>query len=75
MKRRGTIKNRMLPITFEGPAPAFGTEVLAGELRAGEVLAGREGRAMALLRLDRIEGADLTADGRPVRVEPPDWLA
>ncbi len=75
MKRRGVIKNRMLPITFDGPAPAFGTEVLAGTLRAGEVLSGRDGRAMALLRLDRIEGADLTADGRPVHVERPDWLA
>lgn len=75
MKRRGVIKNRMLPIVFDGPAPAFGTEVLAGELRAGEVLSGRDGRAMALLRLDRIEGADLTADGRPVRVDRPDWLA
>lgn len=74
MKRRGTIKTRMLPIVFDGPAPAFGTEVLAGALRAGEVLSGRDGRAIALLRLDRIEGADLTADGRPVRVERPDWL-
>ncbi len=74
MKRRGTIKNRMLPITFDGPAPAFGTEVLAGELRAGEVLSGRDGRAMALLRLDRIEGADLTVDGRSVRMDRPDWL-
>lgn len=75
MKRRGTIKNRMLPITFDGPPPAFGTEVLAGELRAGEVLSGRDGRAMALLRLDRIEGAELTAEGRPVRVDRPAWLA
>lgn len=74
MKRRGTIKNRMLPIVFDGPAPAFGTEVLAGTLRAGEVLSGRDGRAMALLRLDRIEGADLTADGRTVTVERPDWV-
>lgn len=74
MKRRGVIKTRMLPLVFDGPPPAFGTEVLAGELRAGEVLSGRDGRAMALLRLDRIEGADLTADGRPVRVERPDWL-
>lgn len=74
MKRRGVIKNRMLPIAFDGPPPAFGTEVLAGELRAGEVLSGREGRAMALLRLDRIEGADLTADGRAVAVERPDWV-
>jgi folate-binding protein YgfZ len=74
MKRRGTIKNRMLPIVFDGPAPAFGTEVLAGDLRAGEVLSGRDGRAMAMLRLDRIEGANLTAGGRPVQVDRPDWL-
>jgi folate-binding protein YgfZ len=74
MKRRGTIKSRMLPIAFDGPPPAFGTEVLAGELRAGEVLSGRDGRAMAMLRLDRIEGAALTADGRAVRVDWPDWV-
>jgi hypothetical protein len=72
MKRRGVIRNRMLPITFEGPAPAFGAEVLKGDLRAGEVLSGREGAAMALVRLDRIDG-DLTVDGRPVTVERPDW--
>ena len=74
MKRRGAIKTRMLPIAFDGPPPPAGTEVLAGELRAGEVLSGRDGRAMALLRLDRIEGAALTADGRPVEAQAPDWM-
>jgi len=74
MKRRGQIKNRMLPIRFDGPAPAPGAEVLAGTLRAGEVLSGRDGIAMALLRLDRIEGVDLQVDGRPVRVERPGWM-
>lgn len=74
MKRRGAIRNRMLPIHFDGPAPAPGAEVLNGDLRAGEVLTGRDGVAMALLRLDRIDG-DLTAEGRPVRVRRPDWLA
>ncbi len=74
MKRRGVIKTRMLPIAFEGPAPAAGTEVLAGDLRAGEVLAGQDGRAMALLRLDRVGGA-LSVDGRAVRVERPGWMA
>lgn len=73
MKRRGTIKNRMLPITFEGPPPPSGAEVLAGELRAGEVLSGRDGRALALLRLDRIDNAGLTVDGRPVAVDRPAW--
>ena len=74
MKRRGTIKTRMLPITFDGPAPAHGSEVLAGDLRAGEVLSGADGRAMALLRLDRIDGAALTANGLPVRPDVPAWF-
>jgi len=74
MKRRGLIKTRTLPIVFDGPAPAVGAEVLAGDLRAGEVLSGGDGRAMALLRLDRIEGAALSVDGRPVRVERPAWF-
>ncbi|MBX9574253.1 MAG: folate-binding protein [Caulobacteraceae bacterium] len=74
MKRRGAIKTRMAPVAFEGPAPAEGAEVLtAADLRAGQVLTGREGRAMALLRLDRIDGP-LTVDGRPVRVERPGWM-
>jgi folate-binding protein YgfZ len=75
MKRRGQIKNRMLPIAFDGPPPAFGAEVLAGTRRAGEVLSGQDGRAMALLRLDRIEDEDLSVDGRAVRVERPAHLA
>jgi folate-binding protein YgfZ len=74
MKRRGQIKSRMLPITFAGPPPAFGAEVLAGELRAGVALSGVPGRAMALLRLDRAEGGSLTVDGRPVTVERPGWF-
>lgn len=73
MKRRGSIRNRMLPIAFEGPTPPFGSEVLNGELRAGEVLSGREGTAMALLRLDRLEGA-LTVDGRALTVRRPEWF-
>jgi folate-binding protein YgfZ len=74
MKRRGQVKSRMLPIAFAGPPPSPGAEVLAGELRAGEVRSGREGSAMALLRLDRIAG-ELRVEGRPVRVERPVWLA
>ena len=73
MKRRGTIKNRMMPLEFYGPAPVFGAEVLNGELRAGEVLSGRDGIAMALVRVDRLDG-ELTVDGRAVRVRRPDWL-
>ena len=74
MKRRAGVRSRMLPITFQGEAPAFGAEVMAGTLRAGEVLSGRTGQAMALLRLDRIQDVELTADGRPVTVRHPPWV-
>jgi hypothetical protein len=73
MKRRGRVKSRMLPLRFDGPAPAHGAEILAGTLRAGEVLSGADGRAMALVRLDRIEGAALTVDGRSCEVLRPGW--
>jgi folate-binding protein YgfZ len=75
MKRRGAVRNRMLPIRFDGDPPAFGAEVLAGERRAGQVLSGQPGRAIALLRLDRIGGAELSVDGRAVAVEWPRYLA
>lgn len=74
MKRRGVIKSRMAPVTFAGPSPAPGAEILAGTLRAGEILSGQEGQAMALLRLDRALAADLTVHGRPVRAVLPDWM-
>jgi folate-binding protein YgfZ len=75
MKRRGQIKSRTLPVIFDGPAPAPGAEVRAGEHRAGEILSGGEGRALALLRLDRIEGETLSVGDLALTVERPAWLA
>ncbi len=73
MKRRGAIKSRMVPVAVEGAAS--GDELLAGELRAGTVLSALDGRAMALLRLDRLDAGPLAlADGRPWRPTFPDWL-
>jgi folate-binding protein YgfZ len=74
MKRRGQIKSRMLPITFEGLALAPGAEVLAGELRAGLVTSSGAGRAMALVRLDRAEAGGLTVERRPVTLQRPAWF-
>lgn len=75
MKRRGTIKTRAVPLAFEGSPPPPGSEVLVGELRAGELRGGADGRAIALLRLDRAASGPLTADGRPVQIVAPPWLA
>ncbi len=75
MKRRGAIKSRMVPIAFEGAPPPHGAELLAGSLRAGVALSGVDGRAMALLRLDRVDaGPLLLADGRFWRPVWPAWL-
>jgi folate-binding protein YgfZ len=72
MKRRGEVRKRMLPIAFQGPVPARGAEVLNGELRAGEVLTGSGGTAMALIRLDRMDG-ELTVEGMKVEVRRSNW--
>ena len=73
MKRRGQIKSRMLPITgLEGPLET-GAEVLKDELRAGEVLSTHGSGGLALMRLDRLDGA-LSVDGRGVEVRYPDWI-
>lgn len=73
MKRRGAIRNRMLPLEIEGDLPPPGTEVLNGERRAGRTLSGQGHRVMALLRLDRLDG-DLTVGARPATVRRPDWM-
>jgi len=73
MKRRGTIKNRILPFTFEGEAPAIGAEVLNGERRAGEVTGVLGQQGLALMRLDRMDG-ELSVDGRVIAVTYPDWV-
>jgi folate-binding protein YgfZ len=74
MHRRGVVKTRMAPVTFEGPPPPFGAPILNGELRAGEVRGGVDGRALALLRIDRSRGA-LQCENRPVALALPTWLA
>ena len=73
MKRRGGVRSRVLPLRFRGEAPAPGAEVLAGDLRAGEVTARCGEVALALLRLDRAVGV-MTADGREATLSPPAWL-
>jgi hypothetical protein len=74
MKRRSAVKTRMAPIVFDGPAPAPGTTVeTPGGLRAGEVLSGRDGRALAILRLDRAVSGPLVCCGHPVALDIPSW--
>lgn len=79
MKRKGEIRKRTLIATYDGPAPAKGASVMAGENSIGEILSGRDGSALALIRLDRLKAAQnerrmLTADGCNVRISFPAYL-
>ncbi|ESQ92130.1 hypothetical protein ABAC460_04385 [Asticcacaulis sp. AC460] len=73
MKRRGQIKNRVLPLRHDGKLPTGG-EVLIGDRRAGEVLGSIDGASLALMRLDRLDG-DLICDGTPLNLTIPGWIA
>ena len=73
MKRRGQVKSRVAPLTVDHAEA--GAEVLVGELRAGIVLEGASDHALALLRIDRALGPQLTVAHRPARLDVPSWLA
>jgi len=77
MKRKNGLRKRLLPVNVDGPLPDPGTEVVAGERRIGEMRSGTDNRAMAYLRLDRLEEAkdeQLTAGGMSLTVDWPEWI-
>jgi folate-binding protein YgfZ len=74
-KYRGLVKKRLMPVGIEGPLPEPGTLILRDGQEAGEIRSGRDGLAVALVRLDAFEaGATLTAGDAtvlPGRPPPP----
>lgn len=72
MKHRGTARRR--PVIVSGVDAPSGTAVTAGGREAGSVGQVVDGRAVAILRLDRIaDPAGVTVDGKPVAVALPAW--
>jgi folate-binding protein YgfZ len=59
MKRKGEIRKRTLLLSFDGPPPAKGAPVTAGETTLGAVMSGVDGAALALLRVDRLAEAQV----------------
>jgi len=73
-KYRGLIKKRLMPVAIDGPLPAPGTLILRDGQEAGEIRSGRDGLALALVRLDALEaGTVLHAGDATVRPRRPDW--
>ena len=72
MKHRGTARRR--PVIVSGIDAPAGTSVLAGGRDAGNIGEVVEGRAVAILRLDRItDPAAVTVDGKSVTVTLPPY--
>lgn len=74
MKHRGTARRR--PVIVSGIDAPSGSAVIAGGREAGSVGQVVDGRAVAILRLDRItDPAAVTVDGKPVAVALPAWAS
>jgi len=55
-KYRGLVRKRLLPVSIDGPVPAAGSPIMLGDKEAGEMRSGTEGRGLALLRLEYLDG-------------------
>lgn len=78
MEHRGTARTRAVSLRFDGAPPQPGAAIIAGERQLGHIGSAAAGRAIALLRLDRVadalaQGQALTAGSTPMRLVKPDW--
>src|SRR5437588_317733 len=74
-KYRGLIKKRLFPVRIDGPAPAPGTIVTLDGKDAGEMRSARDGRGLALLRLEAIpERRTLEAENASLTPIRPEWM-
>jgi folate-binding protein YgfZ len=78
IEHRGTARTRIVPVAFDGFAPEAGTPVSVGNKAVGTLGSSAQGRALAMLRLDR--AADALAAGEPfiaggveLRLVKPAW--
>lgn len=78
MEHRGTARTRAVPVRYDGTAPPAGSTITAGGRQLGTLGSAAAGRAIALLRLDRVadaleRGEPLMAVEVPVRLIKPEW--
>ena len=79
MKHRSNARRRFLIADIDGELPPAGTKLEASGREVGTLATGLHGRALALVRLDRVEeansaGDDITASGQKVDLKRPSWL-
>lgn len=78
MRHRGTARRRIVKVRGDGPLPAPGTEITAGERPLGHLGSSVEDHGIAVVRLDRLQkardaGETAEAGGVPLDIALPDW--
>ena len=78
IEHRASARTRVVPVAYDGPAPAPGIAVTAGERNVGMMGSAAAGRGLAALRLDRVEealagGVTLVAGGIALKPVKPAW--
>lgn len=74
-KYRGLLKRRLVPVRVAGALPLPGTAIERSGQEVGTLRFGVGGLAMALLRLDALEGEALRCGEAAVVPMPPAWFA
>lgn len=75
MHRKGGVRKRMCRIAFDGPAPAYGTQITDGAgADLGAVRSTRGQIGLALVRVDRLAGAQnaVTAGAAALSIRTPE---
>ena len=79
VKHRASARRRFLIAQVDGDLPEPGTKLEASGREVGTLATGIDRRALALVRLDRVEeatsaGDEITVMGRKVSLKRPSWL-
>ena len=74
-KYRGLIKKRLVPVNVDGVMPPVGTPILMDGKNIGELRSGRDGRALAVLRIEHLQNTNssFTAENATVFPKKPNW--
>ena len=73
-KYRGLVKRRLTAVTVAGTLPPPGTPIFQDDIEVGALRSGREGRALATLRLDAIRAPSLRCGDATLVPSPLPWM-
>ena len=73
-KYRGLVKRRLVPVAVNGALPPPGTPVLRNGAEVGTMRSGRDGRGLAVLRLEALNDGRLDCGEAQIEPRVPSWM-